>query len=154
EDVEQQQIEALLPQEVERLAAVLGEDDGVSFLLEASREQEAVDPIVVGDEDRAGGLGRSGHAGDSVRRAESASSSGRYSCWMRSTGPEAPPSSPSRARCSSGRHRSAKPPAPSVAPFDFSVCAARRSSSAFREASELRRVASRFGASERNASIT
>ena len=53
QDVEQQQVEPLLPQQVERLAAVLREDDRVPLLLEAAAEQEPVHAVVVRDQDRA-----------------------------------------------------------------------------------------------------
>src|SRR6188472_2256121 len=89
EDVEQQQVERLLPQQVERLAAVLGEADGMALSLEAAREHEPVHPVVVGDEDLAVHGSGCFHAGDSERSADRASSSGRYSCSIRSTSSEA-----------------------------------------------------------------
>ena len=49
--VEQQHVEPLLPEQVERLSPVLCEHDGVTLLLEAAAEQEPVHPVVVGDED-------------------------------------------------------------------------------------------------------
>ena len=67
--------------------------------------------------------------------------SGPYSCSIRSTSSAAPSRRPSFARCSSSRQSSENSAAPSVAPFDFSVCAARRSSSASCLSRERRSVA-------------
>src|SRR5205085_6139259 len=135
QDVEQDQVEGLPAQQLERLAAVLGEDDPVAFVLETAGEQEPVDPVVVRDEDGAA------HEGDPARSAERACSSGRYSASICSTSFSAPSSSPAFARCSRVRQSSANSSAPNVAPFDFSVCAARRSSSLPCSSSERRSVA-------------
>ena len=135
--------------------AVLGEDDGVSLLLEPAREQEPVDPVVVGDEDRAGGGSARVHAGDSERSAERASLERAVLLLdpvdeLRRRRRARRPSRAARASGTAPR----TPAAPSVAPFDFSVCAARRSSSASCSSSERRRVAISAGASARKASIT
>ena len=47
QDVEQHQVEVLATQQVERLAAVFCEDDGVPLLLQTAAEQEPVHPVVV-----------------------------------------------------------------------------------------------------------
>src|SRR5262249_13034621 len=135
-DVEQHQIEAALLEEVESLPSVLGELDGVALLLESPPEQELVHAVVVDDQDSACG---SAHLPSSF--ATSA-----YSASIRAARSGAPVRSPPFACTSSSRHSSEKRVAPKVAPFDFSVCAARRTSSA----SAPWRAASRGGASARN----
>ena len=71
----------------------------------------------------------------------------RYSCSIRSTNCDTPSRWPSLACCSTVRQSSANAAAPSVEPFDFSVCAARRSSSVSCCLSELRRLVISRGAS-------
>ena len=54
QDIEQHQVEVLATQQVERLAAVLCEHDGVPLLFQPAAEQKAVHPVVVDDQDRPG----------------------------------------------------------------------------------------------------
>ena len=49
-DVEQQQVEWFLSQPLQRYAAVLGERDVVSEQLDAARQQQAIDLVVVCDQ--------------------------------------------------------------------------------------------------------
>src|SRR6476646_220172 len=90
EHVEEEQVEPLLSQQVERLAAVLGEDDRVPLVLETAREQEPVHAVVVCDENRAGCGSGTAQADASERSELSASSSGWYSCSIRPTSSPAP----------------------------------------------------------------
>ena len=100
QDVEQQQVEALPAQQVERLAAVLGEDDRVPLLLQTAAEQEPVHRlssairIVPGE-------GGGAHGAGFGRSAASACSSAPYSRSIRSTSSAAPSTSPFFARSSS-----------------------------------------------------
>ena len=99
QDVEQQHVEPPLPEQLERLAPVLGEDDRVPFLLEAAAEQESVHPVVVGDEDRAR-RDESAHVGAFGRTASSARSSEPRSSSIRARRPGASSRRPSFACCS------------------------------------------------------
>ena len=56
----------------------------MTFLLETAGEQEPVDPVVVGDEDRPRCRSGTAHETGSGRRASTASCSGPYSCSTRS----------------------------------------------------------------------
>src|ERR1700746_3723304 len=80
QDVEQDEVEPLASQQLERFRAVLREHDGVPVMLEPAAEQQPVDPVVVGDQDRAGSGSRAGHETGSDRRDARASWSVPYSC--------------------------------------------------------------------------
>ena len=129
-------------------------DRRVPSALERPGEDHAVDRAVVDDEDAARAGARV--TTDSGRSAASARCDrvvlGRR--FDRSSS-VASVSSPVLARSSSSRQSSEKCPAPKVAPFDLSVWAARRSSSASPCSTERRSVArSCSGASARNVSIS
>ncbi len=131
QDVEQQQVEALRPQQVERLAAVLREDDGVPCCSRPRAEQEPVHPVVVGDQDRARGRGRSSRRRLRAQRRTSASSSAHVLLLdpldeLRRAVELAVLRPLLELAAELGEARARR----SVAPFDLSVCAARRSSSA------------------------
>ncbi len=91
--VEQDQVEMVAPQQVERLAPVLREDDRVALLLQAAAEQEPIHPIVVGDQDRARRRRGRRHETASERSATRASSSGRYASSIRRRARDVPSSS-------------------------------------------------------------
>src|SRR5690349_15112870 len=154
QDVEQHQVELPATQELQRLAAVLCEDNGVPLLLQATAEQEPVHPVVVRDEDRSGRRGGSTHDAGVERSAASVFSSAAYSCSIRSRSSAVPSSSPLRACASSSRHSSEKRRAPKISPFDFRVCAARRSASWSPCSWVVRSVTTSTGASLGNVSIT
>ena len=61
QDVEQHQVEVPATQQIERLAAVFCEDDGVTLLLQTAAEQKPVHPVVVRDQDRSGRRSVSAH---------------------------------------------------------------------------------------------
>ena len=106
---------------------------------------------------RSGCAGRgsgTAHGIGSDRREARVFWSVRYSCSIRSTNCDTPSRWPSLACCSTVRQSSANAAAPSVEPFDFSVCAARRSSSVSCRSSELRRLVISRGASARKTSTT
>src|SRR5262249_58421728 len=98
----------------ERVAPVLGQLDAETLLLQRPGDEEAVYPVVVDHQHAAGCV----HLGSS-------SATSAYSASIRVARPSAPVRSPLRASISSSRHDSEKRVAPNVAPFDFSVCAAR-----------------------------
>ena len=148
QDVEQHQVEVPATQQVERLAAVFCEDDGVPLLLQTAAEQKAGSP---GCRRRSGSFPAERRERSRRRRrperSEGLLRAAAYSRSIRSTSSAAPSSSPLLARSSSSRQSSEKRPAPKVWPFDFSVCAARRSSSASPCSCVVRSAATRAGAS-------
>ena len=155
QDVEQHQVEVLATQQVERLAAVLREGDGVPLLLQTAAEQKAVHPVVVGDQDRSGREAEALTTPAVERSAARASSSGSYSCSIRSTSSEAPSSSPFLARCSSSRQSSEKRSAPERRAVRLQRV--RRSTELVRvlpRRRNVRSIARSIGASARKASIT
>src|SRR5690242_15417099 len=127
--VEEQQVEGPASQQIERCSAVFGEDDGMPLVLEPAAQQKPVHAVVVRDQDCAGLRTGTTHETASDRRDARAACSVRYSCSMRSTSSETLSRRPALACRSTVRQSSANAAAPSVEPFDFRVCAARRSSS-------------------------
>ena len=146
EDVEQQHIEGMLHGATwSAWPSVLGEDDRVPFLFEAAAEEESIHPVVVCDEDRAR-RDESTHIGAfCAHRLERPFEPALLLLDPRRGGRAPPradrPSPAARAM----RQSSANSVAPSVAPFDFSVCAARRTSAASPASRAWRSVARSVG---------
>ena len=125
--VEQQQVERFAPQHLERDAAVLGRGDAVALQLEAARQQQPVDLVVVDDQQARRPLSQLTHgAAPSAPRRRA-----RIPASSASSG--APSAAPHRRRGRRARARAPCAPsasAPKVLLFDLSECAARRNASA------------------------
>ncbi len=145
--VEEHEVEALAAQHLERHAPVLRGCGLVALLLEAAREQQPVDLVVVDDQEPGRSVLHFTHrAGPSAPppRANIPASAHRA--------PSGPPPAPNRGRpARSDLAIAARPSAPKVLLLDFSECAARRNLSASFAARELRMSESIVGASSRKA---
>ena len=123
-DVEQQQVERLASQHLQRDAAVLGERDAMPQQLEAARQQQPVDLVVV-DDQQAGTVASAIAQGlqFGARHARIPLPARRAAASRPAIGVQA-----ARARARAPARPASV--APNVLPFDLSECAARRKRSA------------------------